>query len=246
MTKTEKDVLEFNRRCYSGYIKDIAKRVPGFPEKYLFPYGNPVRPVLSVSTCEKEIMLIGAFPSARFEIIQKRLIPVANNLSPFAREEYFDGFGFRKQASREILDNHYFHPLNKVPEDFWITDIVKIYLFPEDHIKNCKEVDNNIYYVNTHKMFDLIARESLGWMYEEIRLCNPKVIITLGEVCARTISKDTSTPVKELLNGCLRPFTSFDPVIKIAHLGHPEIFRRNASKWREHVITSLNNLVSSL
>jgi hypothetical protein len=246
MTRTKKGIPEFNRRCYSGYIKDISKRVPGFPEKYLFPYGNPIQPVLSISSCEKEIMLIGAFPSARFEIRNNRLIPVANNLSPFAREEYFDGYGFRKQASREILDKHYFPVLNKVPEDIWITDIVKVYLFPDDHIKNCEEVNNRIKYVNTHKMFNLIAKASLGWIYEEIKLCNPKIIITLGEVCARTLLNDFTTLAKLLLTGDLKPFTNFDNSIRIAHLGHPEIFRRNASDWRKDVIRSLDNLASNL
>lgn len=244
MTKSKTKILDFNRRCYSDYVKDMAKKVSGFPENYLFPYGNPVQPVLSISSCEKMIMLIGAFPSARFEIRNKKLIPAANNLAPFAREEYFDGYGFRKQASREILDKHYFSLLKKAPEDFWITDLVKVYLFPDDHFINCKEVDSKIQYVNTHQMFKRLANASLDCLHEEIKLCNPKIIITLGEVCARTISNDSLTPVKELLDGTIRPLRNFD--IGIAHLGHPEIYRRDVSSWREHIITSLTKLSSSL
>ena len=239
-------ILDFNRRCCSKYIDEVAKDIKGFPvaQKYLFPDGNIVRPVMSVSTAECDIMLIGAFPSARFEMRNNHLIPVANNLSPFSQETYFDGRMIRKQASREILDNHYFPALHFNPEDIWITDLVKVYLFPKDHIENCRSVNNKIDYVNTHTMFERIAASEVTWKWksEEIELCNPKVIITLGEVCARILSGDIVTPAKELLDGSIRPFSKYNSTIKIAHLGHPEIFRRNASEWREHILRSLDIL----
>jgi len=174
-------------------------------------------------------MLIGAFPSARFERRNKLLIPVGDNLSPFGHEEYFDGTEVRTQASRDSLDKNYFPQLNINPKDIWITDIVKIYLFPDKHIKNCEVISPGIKFVNTHKLFARIAEASMYWIKKEMSICNPKLIITIGEVAARTISGDKKTSNEKLLNGEIRKL-HLEKEYKIAHLGHPEIRRIN-KQW---------------
>ncbi len=196
------------------------------PDPYLYPDGNPIRPVIPIKTFQNSIMLIGAFPSARFEKRNKVLIPIGDNLSPFGHEEYFDGATVRQQASRESLDKNYFPQLDIDLNKIWITDIVKVYLFPEKHIKNCKIISPHLNYVNTHDLFKKIAKASMEWMKKEISICNPKLIITLGEVAARTISGNYKTEIKTLLNGEVRTL-EFDREYKIAHLGHPEIRRIN-------------------
>lgn len=243
-TNTDKEILQFQKDCFAKYLDDIRKSVPKIPKPYVFPDGNPIRPVISISKKQKKIILIGAFPSARFEKKEGRLIPIGDNLSPFGREEYFDGAAVRTQASRDSLDNDYFPQLGINPEKIWITDIVKVYLFPEKHIKNCKVIAPKIKFVNTHKLFPQIASESMGWMKREIKVCNPKLIITLGEVAARTISGDKKTSSEILLNGEVRTI-NFDKQYKIAHLGHPEIMRRNKD-WRKLTITAINRLANEI
>ncbi len=79
------------------------------------------------------------------------------------------------------------------------------------------------------KLFPKIALASLDWLAKEIKICNPKIIITLSEVAARTITDDKKTPVEELLNGTKRQ-VKLDKMYNIAHLSHPEI-RRIDKHW---------------
>jgi hypothetical protein len=219
-------ITKFQKECYQKYLLDIQKQISEFPNPYLYPDGKPIRPVLPVKTTQNNIMLFGAFPSARFERRDGMLIPVADNLSPFGHEEYFDGQQIRTQASRDSLDKNYFPQLSINPDKIWITDLVKVYLMPQKHLKNCKEISPNIKFVDTHKMFPKIAEESMRWMEKEIKICDPKLIITLGEVPARVISGEKKTKNKELLNGEIRT-VSLEKEYKIAHLAHPEIRRIN-------------------
>jgi hypothetical protein len=245
------EILIFQKDCFFHYIKDIRKLVPEIPNPYIFPDGNPIRPVIPVKTAQNSIMIIGAFPSARFESRtseqgKKVLIPVANNLSPFGQEEYFDGSVVRTQASRESLDRYYFNQLNIDVNDIWLTDLVKVYLYPDKHINNCELIAPNIKFVNTHKHFEKIAKASMAWMKKEIIICNPKLIITLGEVPARVIAVDKKTQSSELLNGDIRTLT-LDKQYKIAHLAHPEIRRinKNWDNLTKGAIKILSNYIKN-
>ena len=233
-------ISEFQKRCYKEYLVKLQK-MGLIPEPYLFPYGNPVRTVIPTTTETNGIMIIGAFPSARFENVNGYLIPCANNLSPFGEEEYFDGKRVRVQESRKSLNENYFSKLKINPAKIWLTDIVKIYLYPEKHIKNCKKVNPDIIYVNTHKHFKKIAKESLQWLIEEITICSPKLIITLGEVAARVLTEDNKSKNKELLDGSvqLKPINGAE--YYISHLAHPEIYRIN-NEWKIHTEKALNKL----
>lgn len=246
-------IKEFQKNCFAGYLEDIQKIIPEIPSPYIFPDGNPIRPIIPVKTAQNSIMIIGAFPSARFEsrtteLCKKVLVPVANNLSPFGQEEYFDGSLVRTQASRESLGRYYFKQLNIDLNKIWLTDLVKVYLYPDKHIKNCELIAPGIKFVNTHKLFEKIAKASMKWMKKEISICNPKLIITLGEVPARVITSDKTTESKILLNGNVRPLF-IDRKYKIAHLGHPEIRRIN-KEWdkitKEAIITLSNYIKNTL
>ena len=237
-------IRKYLKDCYLNYIQSIRQCVTGFPENYVYPYGNPVNPVLPVQLAQKKIMLIGAFPSARFERKNGLLIPIADNLSPFGEEKYFDGQQIRVQESRERLNQNYFPQMKITVNDLWLTDLVKIYLFPEKHLKNCREIAPHINFVNTHRMFEDIAKASLSWMKNEIELCNPALIITLGEVAARFISSNFETKNKTLLNGSIYQI-KFDKVYRIAHLAHPEIRRLN-KEWDERTKEALKSLANPI
>lgn len=246
MSNSSKQIRNLFRDCFENYHDSVRAMVPEFPKVYAYPDGNPVRPVLPIVDAPKKIMLIGAFPSARFETRDGKLIPIGDNLSPFGKEKYFDGRLIRTQASREILEEHYFPGLRLDPNELWITDLVKIYLLPEKHIKNCRAINPNIPYVNTHKLFPAIAKASHWWLEQEIYLCQPKIIITLGEVVARVVSGDTKTNTKELLDGQLRPLALSKFDLHVAHLGHPEIWRRDANGWRLKTDKAIRRLATQL
>lgn len=237
------NVSKYCRECSAQYLDDIRAAVKGFPKEYLYPTGNPIRPVLPVETKTNSVMLIGAFPSARFHYIQAKLVPVADNLAPFAKEEYFDGRGIRKQASRESLEQNYLgkEQLDLRFEDMWVTDLVKVYLFPQKHIKNCEIVAPKVKFVNTHNAFEKIAVASVFWMLREIKLASPKLIITLGEVPARVLQNDLDTKTKDLLSGLQAHPLPLDKEYPIAHLAHPEIRRINKG-WDEYTVERIRIL----
>lgn len=239
------DILNFQQECYAKYLDDIREKVSEFPKEFCFPDGNPILPVMPVKTNGNNLMFVGAFPSARFEYRKDLLIPVANNLSPFGKEEYFDGQQVRKQASREVLENKYFSRLGINADDHWITDLVKVYLMPEKHIKNCEKVNPKIAYADTHRLFKKIAKASLGWFYKEVGVCKPKLIITFGEVVARVIVKDNTTKSTVLLNGNIGTINILGTDYKICHLPHPEIVRRD-KRWADLNSSALYTLADSI
>jgi len=226
----QEKIMKFQKSCFINYISYLQKEIEGFPKPYLYPDGNPIRPVLPVQTAINKIMVVGAFPSARFEKRNNMLIPVGDNLSPFGPEKYFNGQKIMIQESAESLYKNYFQPLGLNIEDLWITDIVKIYLYPEKHIRNCKKLFPNQKYVNTHKMFEEIANISYKWFLTELEICKPKLIITLGEVAGKILTQ-TKTP---MLDGIIRPMTNI-PDISIVHFVHPEFLRRqpNSEKSKQ-------------
>ncbi|MDP2364879.1 MAG: hypothetical protein Q8M94_14060 [Ignavibacteria bacterium] len=236
----KKEISEFQKRCYNNYLNELIEK--GLvPKQYLFPFGNPIRPVIPTKTAINGIMLIGAFPSARFEVVDKMLIPCANNLSPFGEEEYFDGMQIRVQESRRRLNENYFTKLNIDSDKIWLTDIVKVYLYPDKHIKNCIKVNPSINYVNTHKIFYKIAIASMKYLVEEIRICSPKLIITLGEIPARVLTGDKKKNNDDLLNGSVITKNIEGNNYNIAHLAHPEICRINKA-WMNKTEMALINL----
>lgn len=240
----DSQIRKFLQDCYADYLPSIRKELPDFPIDYCYPYGNPVNPVLPVQITQNKLMVIGAFPSARFERKDGLLIPVADNLSPFGEETYFDGREIRVQASRESLNKNYFPQLNIKTKDLWLTDLVKIYLFPKKHIKNCSVIAQNIKFVNTHDKFLDIAKASLKWIKEEIEICNPALILTLGEIPARVISSNFTTKNAELLNGKINEI-ELDKSYRIAHLAHPEIRRLN-KEWDERTEKAMKGLAKQI
>jgi len=233
--KSDRKVLEFQRDCFANYLSDIQSRVEGFPKPYIYPDGNPIRPVVPVQTTLNKIMLVGAFPSARFETRNRKVIPVADNLAPFGPEHYFDGVVVRFQQSTESLHKNYFPQLGIDRNDLWITDIVKIYLYPEKHLKNFDSAG----FVNTHKMFPKIAEASCEWFEKELSICNPKLIITLGEVAGRVVAR-----TKPSLDGVVRDL-SYSKKHKVVHLAHPEIRRLNAD-WDRKTRIQLYGLAKNI
>lgn len=238
------DILNFQQECFRHYLDDIRKEVPEFPKNYHFPDGNPILPVMPVKTEKNKLMFVGAFPSARFEYRKDLLIPVANNLSPFGKEEYFDGRQIRKQASREVLEEKFFAKLGVDADEHWITDLVKVYLMPEKHIKNCETINPKIKCTDTHQLFKKIAKASLGWFYKEVEVCKPKLIITFGEVVARVILNDNITKNKVLLNSNMGTINILGTNYKICHLPHPEIVRRDKA-WSDRNSVAMASLAGT-
>ena len=95
---------------------------------------------------------------------------------------------------------------------------------------------------NPTNCFVEIANKSHKWFLDELEICNPKLIITLGEVSAKIITQ-TKTPK---LDGIIRPMANM-PDIGIVHFVHPEFLRQqpNAEKSKQ-TVSQLGKLKSEM
>jgi hypothetical protein len=203
-----RDILEYQQRCF----RDYAQRV-GLPEKYTYPDGNPIRPLPPIQTARRRLMIVGAYPSARFEYRKShsvagryRLVPVADNLQPFANEQYFDGLRVRTLESGRGLRKYLLQHLGLKPKDCWITDLVKVFLYKPEHKSSCGEVFPNFDVPVLRSKFRALGEASLSCLEEECHLCKPKLIVTLGEEVAQVISGELKASAADLLS---REITSY-------------------------------------
>ncbi len=233
MTTSDPAILRYQQKCYAEYASDI-----GLPRLYKYPTGNPIRPVPPVQTVVGRLMIIGAYPSARFESRKSpttkrwRVIPVADNLQPFGEEVYFDGKQVRRLESGAGLREFLLDPLSVRLTDCWVTDLVKVFLYKPEHADSCGDAVPGFKAPVLRTNFMNLGRNSLKWIQEECRLCKPGIIITLGEEVARIVSGSTAKADELLIARPSKPealvgFTTF-------HCPHPDACRRSP-KWRDRM-----------
>ena len=71
-------IREFQVRCFKEYKSCI-----GLPDNYNYLYGNPVNVLVPVETATNCVMVIGAYPSAKFYTIGKVAdVPLYDNPEP--------------------------------------------------------------------------------------------------------------------------------------------------------------------
>lgn len=76
-------IREFQRNLFHKYCRTLK-----LPSTYKYLYGNPVQPVVPLDTHQGGVLILGAYPSAKFAAIQnERDVPVADNCGPFSNEE---------------------------------------------------------------------------------------------------------------------------------------------------------------
>lgn len=84
-------------------LDDYAATV-GLTKEARYVGGARLRPVVPLDTFVGGIFIIGAYPSARFELVDgENDVPVGDNLGPFEPERYFDGARVRTLMVPENL-----------------------------------------------------------------------------------------------------------------------------------------------
>ncbi len=224
-------ILRYQQQCFREYAASV-----GLPIPYTYIDGNPIRPLPPMQTAMGRLMIVGAYPSARFEArplangsARSRLVPVADNLHPFAQEEYFDGVRPRRLESGHQIRQHLLGPLGVALADCWVTDLVKVFLYKPDHLDSCQAVQPSFSPPILRGSFAELAERSLSWLRRECDLCRPKLVVTLGEEVARAISGEGSAKADDLLN---RPIAAAERIggWPTLHLPHPDACRRS-TKW---------------
>jgi len=195
-------IRSYRVKCYAEYKKSI-----GLTADYNFYYGNPVNVLVPVDTAVNGVMIIGAYPSAKFATLQGVTdVPLYGNDSPFSSETYFDGSRIRSIPSGKELEDNYLLPLGLLRSQCWITNLVKVFLFKKGHIARYQKLGRNEFQENRSK-FSEYAIRGIPWIIEEIRIAKPRVIFTLGVEVTSILFGISKTKAKAYVDGSLRLLT---------------------------------------
>ena len=71
-------IPEFQRDCFKKYKQEIK-----YPENYTYLYGTPINVLVPIETELNKVMIVGAYPSAKFYTINGIAdTPVADMTNP--------------------------------------------------------------------------------------------------------------------------------------------------------------------
>jgi uracil-DNA glycosylase len=223
-------ISEYQKDCFKNY-KDAI----GYPPEYTYLTGNPINVLVPIETTLNNVMVVGAYPSAKFFTINGVSdTPMADNDSPFSNEFYFDGSRVRTIPSGKELNEVILAKIGVNRTDCWITDLVKVFLFKEGHIKRYEKLGKTNLTENRSK-FNEYAESSLVWLDREIEISNPKIIIILGLEVTKVFFNLTDSLSKEYLNGSTK-IKSINGVDRnIICLPHPGILMKKTDNnpWPE-------------
>lgn len=237
-------ITEYQKDCFKNYKVSI-----GYPPEYTYLSGNPINVLVPIETTLNNVMIVGAYPSAKFYTIEGVSdTPMADNDSPFSNESYFDGSRVRTIPSGKELNEVILEKIGVIRSDCWITDLVKVFLFKEGHIKRYEKLGKSNLTENRTKFLEY-AKNSLVWLEREIELCNPKIIILLGLEVTNVFFDLTDSLSKEYLNGSIKIKTINGIDRKIMCLPHPGILmkRTDSNPWpdrfdKEISVTAKNEI----
>lgn len=201
--ETAREISEYQQECWNKY-KDTL----GIPANYRYLHGYPVKVHVPVDTACGGVMIIGAYPTAHFNVLgSERDVPVADHLYPFSNEQYFDGSRVREVDSGRELEDLFLKPLGIHRNKTWITDLVKVFLFKEGHqqkyerlIEKLKLNDCTADLVSRKDFMKLAKHtDNLKFINSEIELCKPAVILGLGaEVNAVLLNLSIASATKAI------------------------------------------------
>lgn len=220
-------IQRLQKQIFREYSKDLKLDTNA---KYI--YGTPLRPVVPLDTGTGGLFILGAYPSARFELIEGISdVPVADNMGPFESERWFDGSRVRKQPSAKELEELFLEPLSVERQKCWITDLVKVFLFKKGHINRYKKLNASAPEGYIRERFAEFGEKSLPWLEKELLVAKPTFVITLGAEVAGILrgvrSKSSQTKL-------LVPETSIlvlgKATFPVMHCAHPGILMRKDSR----------------
>ncbi|MCR9290640.1 MAG: hypothetical protein NXI23_24980 [Bacteroidetes bacterium] len=175
-------------------------------------------------------MIVGAYPSAKFFTINGITdTPVADNDAPFSDESYFDGSRVRSIPSGKELNEVILKRIGIERKHCWITDLVKVFLFKDGHVKRYKKLGKNNIEENRSK-FEEYGRKSMDWLEKEIEICKPSVIILLGMEVTKIFFGLSDKMAKEYLNGEIKVKEIKGTERKTICLPHPGILMKRTER----------------
>jgi uracil-DNA glycosylase len=224
------EIKKYQKDCFHNYKQEI-----NYPENYSYFYGNPINVLVPIETNKNGIMIVGAYPSAKFYSINGIAdTPISDNDSPFSNESYFDGSRVRTIPSGKELNEVILEKIGVKRDICWITDLVKVFLFKQGHIDRYIKLGKSDLTENRSKFLEY-AEKSINRLEKEIELANPIVIILLGIEVTKTIFKISENKAKKYLDGEIRVKTINETDRNFICLPHPGILMKKFKKnpWPE-------------
>jgi len=218
-------VKNYQKNCYKNYKQTI-----GYPSEYSYLKGTPINALVPIETTLNNVMIVGAYPSAKFYTINGVSdTPMADNDSPFSNESYFDGSRVRTIPSGKELNDIILNKIGVNRSDCWVTDLVKVFLFKEGHIKRYEKLGKTDMSENRTKFIEY-AVKSMQWLDKEIEICNPKVIILLGVEVTKVFFSLTNNRAREYLYGNIKTKMLNGVSRNIICLPHPGILMKKTTR----------------
>jgi hypothetical protein len=227
----------------------VPNKHPFYPTPDASPHyagKTPLMPVVPVWLAQKRIMVIGAYPNCRFATVgAESSVPVDDITEPFDSARYFDNVDVRDYPTGDSLRRNYFEPLGlDLRKDIWLTNMVKCFLLDTHHVdayKNLGWVDVNDPQIEATRADYLLAAAPCMQrnLLQEVALCQPQLVIGLGEEVYRMMHSDvnlqphgditfTDIAGKALLaNQQSDPLDTRHPIFldkNVIHLYHPTSF----------------------
>jgi len=220
-------IQDFQQRLHAHYKDSLA-----LPQPYQYLYGNPIQPAVPLDVAQDGVLILGAYPSARFAAIDgERDVPVGDHCGPFSTERYFDGQRVRTVNSGEELEQAYLAPLGLRRAQCWITDLVRVFLFKEGHIAKYRRLGCAWPPCETRSQFEAYAAQGLAWLAEELAIARPRLIITLGSEVAGVLQGIKGRKRRNaLLGGDVKHVQVGNVQYPLIHLAHPGIVMRPATE----------------
>lgn len=214
-------------------LDDYAATV-GLTKEARYLGGGRLRPVVPLDTAAGGIFIIGAYPSARFALVDgENDVPVGDNLGPFEPERYFDGARVRTQKSADELEQFYLRPLGITRSSCWITDIVKVFLFKLGHREKYRRLGTEAPAGYERERFEELALKSMGWIGRELEVARPRLVITLGaEIAGLLRGVKTQARRNALLGPSISQLQIGSTTVPTVHLAHPGIVMRKTTGGR--------------
>lgn len=233
-------IQNFQQRLYARYKNSLS-----LPPTYKYIHGNPVQPLVPLNTIPKGVCIIGAYPPARLATIKaERDVPVDDECSPFSPHPYFDGNRIQTTSHGLALEKNYLTPLGLQREQCWLTHLVRVFLFKDEHLAKYRRLGCPWPERETHSQFDTLARQGLSWLEEELALARPRLVITLGVEVAGVLQDVRGLEASQaLLGGQVQDLWLGETVYPVIHLADPELVTEPVSEdnpwprlhWEEHL-----------
>jgi hypothetical protein len=188
-------IQQYQKQCYKEYAESIK-----FHGEVTYLYGNPVGTVVPIETAIGKIMVIGPQPAARVYFVNDIPdVPLYDAAAPFSVEPYYDGSRVRSSYSGQELSEVILETLEIRREECWLTTLVKVFLFDEDHVKKYHRLGKEIKETRNHFMD--YANKSLKWIRQEIEIANPLAILLLGEQVISSLLLVSEEQAREYMTG---------------------------------------------